>query len=366
MRILESDRPSGPIDVSVIIPTYNRGAFIAEAVESVLSQTWHSVEVIVVDDGSSDDTFARLAPYRANIVIVTTNHGGAPHARNAGMKAATGKYVCFLDSDDRYLPYKLALQVKIFERFPEVGMVSSEFSGFGDGVEEEFHLKTYHSAAFRNGETYDDYFERSVSLHEAGIDCPPWSERKVYLGHIFDHYLSVLFISTNSLMVHRSVLDRVGEQDKSFPLFEEYEFALRIAKRHRVAFADVPTYQHRYHPGQISTTAQRDGSAVLVEKQRHLLRAVERHGVLDGAYYQANKIAVDKVMARLHRAFGIALMCDPGHEAEARAVFSAGKRYGLSAPGWWLVTFLPSLVRRVAMKVHAVIGRIENRGRKRG
>lgn len=355
MSTLESGRPSGPVDVSVIIPTYNRGAFIAEAVESVLAQTWRSVEVIVVDDGSTDDTFARLEPYRADIVIVTTNHGGAPHARNAGMKVARGKYVAFLDSDDRYLPHKLALQIQILDRFPDVDLVYSEFSGFGDGTQEEFHLKTYHAPAFRNGETYDRYFDRSLSLREAGLDCPPWSDRKIYLGHIFDQYLNVLFVFVNSLMVRRAVLDSVGFHDEGLSLFDGYDLVLRIAKRSRIAFVDLPTYQLRYHADQISTTKRPDGAAVLVSKQRQLLTIVERHGVLDEAYYRANKDRVDSIMARLHWALGVARMCHPGHEAEARMSFAASRRYGRPAYGFWLMTFLPSIFRRVIMKLRELI-----------
>lgn len=349
------------VDVSVIIPTYNRGAFIVEAVESVLAQTYQNFETIVVDDGSTDDTLDRLEPYRSRISIVQTNHGGAPHARNAGMKVARGKYVAFLDSDDRYLPHKLALQVQILERFPDVGMVYSEFSGFGEGIFEEFHLKTYHSSAFRNGEAYEHYFEQAMSLREAGLDCPPWSGRKIYLGYIFNHYLNALFIFVNSLMVRREVLAEVGFHDERLSLFDGYDLVLRIARRSRVAFVDLPTYQLRYHDGQISTTKRRDGPLVLVNKQRQLLEIVERHGVQDAAYYQSHKSVIDATMGRLHRALGIALMCYPGHEADARAIFLEGRRYGLSVQGLWILTFIPSLARRVVMKVRESITQVGKR-----
>lgn len=345
---------SAPVKVSVIIPTYNRGALIVEAIESVLAQTFQDLEIIVVDDGSTDDTLERLEPYRSAISIVKTDHGGAAHARNAGLSAAKGKYVAFLDSDDRYLPHKLALQVQILDQFPDVGMVYSEFSSFGQGTAEEFHLKTYHAGAFRNGETYDCYFNKSWSLRECGFDCPPWSDRKIYVGEIFDHYLRFLLVFTNSALLRRSVLNVVGFQDESFPLFEEYEFTLRVAKRFPIAFVDVPTYQLRYHPGQISTTMRADGAAVFVERQRQLLRVVERHGVQDRHYYQGHKANVDAAMRKLHRDLGVALMCHPGHEVEARAIFRAGLRYGLSVPGLWILTFLPNLVRRVVMKVQEI------------
>jgi GT2 family glycosyltransferase len=349
------------VDVSVIIPTYNRGAFIVEAIESVLAQTYPSVEIVVVDDGSTDDTLDRLAPYQSRLTLVNTNHGGAPHARNAGMLVAKGKYVAFLDSDDRYLAHKLAVQVQVLERFPDVGMVYSEFSGFGDGVTEEWHLKSYHEAAFRNGETYDHYFEQSAVLSDVGIECPPWSERKVYIGNIFDQYLRVLFVFVNSLMVRREVLQAVGSHDETLSLFDGYDLVLRLARKSRIAFVDLPTYELRYHDGQISTTKRHDGPAVFVAKQRQLLTIVERHGVRDEIYYRANKAAVDGVMARLYRALGIALMCHPGHEAEARSVLSHGKRYGLWALGLQFLTYMPGLVRRIAMKVGRGISQIRKK-----
>jgi glycosyltransferase involved in cell wall biosynthesis len=352
---------SAPVDVSVIIPTYNRGPLLIEAIDSVFAQTYKNVEVIVVDDGSSDDTLERLEPYRSKISIVNTNHGGAPHARNAGMKVAKGRYVAFLDSDDRYLPHKLALQVQILDRFPDVGAVYSEFSGFGQGMAEEFHLKTYHAPAFRNGKTYEHYFNEALFLKEACIDCPPWSDRKMYFGHVFDQYLRVLFIFTNSLMVRRDLLDSVGFHDESLSLFDGYDLVLRIAKRKRIAFVDVPTYQLRYHDGQISTTKRPDGPAILVAKQRQLLSIVERHGVQDRRYYQEHRGEVDATMAKLFRALGIALMCYPGHEAEARRMFREGGKYGLSEPGFCFLTFLPTLPRRVVMKVQEVIGRSRKR-----
>jgi glycosyltransferase involved in cell wall biosynthesis len=347
--------PSGPVDVSVIIPTYNRGSLITDAVESVLGQQVPRVEIIVVDDGSNDNTLQTLAPYRDRIIIVQTNHGGAPHARNAGIKVATGRYVAFLDSDDRYLPHKLAMQLAVLDRFPDVGLVYTEFSAIGEAPAEEFHLKTYHAPAFRNGETHQHYFNEAMSLKEAGIDCPPWSHRTIYFGEIFDQYLRVLFVFVNSLMVRRAVLDSVGLHDETLSLFDGYDLVLRIAKRNRIAFVDVPTYQLRYHDDQISTTKRTDGPVVFISKQRQLLRIVERHGVQDHHYYENHKSAVDATMGRLHRALGVALMCHPGNEGEARRCFAECRRYGVAVQALWLLTFVPSTLRRIAMKVREMV-----------
>jgi hypothetical protein len=108
----------------------------------------------------------------------------------------------------------------------------------------------------------------------------------------------------------------------------------------------------RYHEGQVSTTRRADGPAVLVEKQRQLLRVFERHALHDLDYYRAHQKDVDVTLGRLHRALGIALMANPGNEAAARASFSQSSRYGTPVAAFWLMSFLPEFPRRVALKLH--------------
>src|SRR6267378_1967346 len=130
--------------VSVIIPTYNRASLIGAAIQSVLDQTFKSVEIVVVDDGSTDETQRALEPYAGKIVSLVTENNGPAHARNVGMRAASGKYIAFLDSDDLYLPYKLELEVDFLERNPAIGMVSTNLSAMRGGeIVEEYHLNTY-------------------------------------------------------------------------------------------------------------------------------------------------------------------------------------------------------------------------------
>jgi glycosyltransferase involved in cell wall biosynthesis len=107
--------------VSVIIPTYNRAHSIGEAIKSVLEQDIENcrIEIIVIDDGSTDCTRDIVTELGPNIRYIYQENGGAGAARNRGIKEATGDWIAFLDSDDRWLPYKLSLQFKILEAFPE-------------------------------------------------------------------------------------------------------------------------------------------------------------------------------------------------------------------------------------------------------
>src|SRR5437867_1708261 len=123
----------GPMPkVSIVIPTYNYGRYVVEAVESVLNQSFQDREVIVVDDGSTDDTRERLERFRGRIRYIYQRNKGLPAARNTGIRAARGAYVAFLDSDDLWLPEKLALQVPILDTRQQVGMVYTDAHLFDD------------------------------------------------------------------------------------------------------------------------------------------------------------------------------------------------------------------------------------------
>jgi len=100
------------VNVSIIIPTYNRAEYIGKAIESVLAQTYKDYEIIIVDDGSIDNTKQVLEPYMNRIRYICQGNGGVSAARNTGIKAAKGKWIAFLDSDDRWLPHKLACQME--------------------------------------------------------------------------------------------------------------------------------------------------------------------------------------------------------------------------------------------------------------
>jgi teichuronic acid biosynthesis glycosyltransferase TuaG len=120
--------------VTVVIPTYNRAHIVGEAIQSVLDQAYPNLELIVVDDGSIDDTERAVAPYLGRIIFLRKPNGGPASARNHGIAAATGEYVAFLDSDDLYLPGKLARQVCEFEEDPERVLVYCWFLiSDGDG-----------------------------------------------------------------------------------------------------------------------------------------------------------------------------------------------------------------------------------------
>ena len=191
--------------ISVIIPTYNRSAFLKEAIESVLKQTYQPFELIVVDDGSTDDTASVLSCYAGKISALSVHHGGPSAARNYGIQAAHGDYIAFLDSDDLWLPGKLAAQMHFFHNNPEARICQTE----------------------------EIWMRNSVRVN-------PRQKHKKYSGWIFDQCLPLCVVSPSAVMMHRSIFARVGLFDETFPACEDYDLWLRIAPLYPIYLIDKP------------------------------------------------------------------------------------------------------------------------------
>lgn len=193
--------------VSVIIPTFDRRALVREAVSSVLAQAGVDVELIVVDDGSTDGTADALeAEFGSALTVLRTGNRGVSAARNSGVAASCGELIAFLDSDDTWLPGKLAAQVAMFAD-PSVEICQTD------------------EIWIRNG--------RRVNPHR--------KHRKPE-GDVFLASLGLCLISPSAVMLRRSLFERVGGFDEDLPACEDYDLWLRIARTtpvHLVAKAYV-------------------------------------------------------------------------------------------------------------------------------
>jgi glycosyltransferase involved in cell wall biosynthesis len=290
--------------VSVIIPTYNRARWLPKAINSVLNQSYKNVEIIVINDGSTDDTKVVLAPYMNNIRYLTTNHKGAAHARNTGMQAATGKYIAFLDSDDTYLPYKLALQVSFIEVHPEVGMVCTEFSGdYNNGYVEEYHMRNYHPIWIRKNWCYEDVFSEKGEFSIGCIDNPiPY-----YIGDIFQYVLMSTLIPSNTVIFPRAIIESVGFQDETIRSGQDYEFVVRICKQYLVAFLNIPTYILVHHGKQLTNPYQHD-ILYEIDEGELFLKVVTDWAYTDMAYYEKNRGSVDRRLSEIYLYLGVKWM----------------------------------------------------------
>lgn len=209
------------VTVSVIIPTYNRALKVARAVSSVLNQTFIDFEIIVIDDGSSDETNRILEEFHRQIVYIAhTVNLGVSAARNTGIRMSSGALIAFLDSDDYWLPEKLEVQVDFFKRCKYA---------LACQVEETW---------IRNG--------RRVNPGKRHIKPS---------GFIFEPSLKLCLVSPSSVMLKRSLFDEVGLFDEALPVCEDYDLWLRIACRHPIYLIRKHlVVKEGGHPDQLSSS----------------------------------------------------------------------------------------------------------------
>jgi glycosyltransferase involved in cell wall biosynthesis len=204
--------------VSVIIPTFNRGWCLGQAVDSVLAQAYPDLELIVVDDGSTDATPRLLAGYGGRLHVLRCEHRGVSAARNAGIAAAGAELIAFLDSDDLWLPGKLSRQVAFFTRNPQALICQTE------------------ELWVRNG--------RRVN---------PGKRHRKRAGIIFEPSLELCLVSPSAVMVRRELLERVGLFDEALPACEDYDLWLRVSCRFPIHLIDTPLIVKRGgHADQLS------------------------------------------------------------------------------------------------------------------
>jgi glycosyltransferase involved in cell wall biosynthesis len=212
--------------VSVIIPAYDRAGVVGDAIDSVLAQTYRDFELIVVDDASTDNTSDVLARYAEPVqVIRRTANSGAGAARNDGIRASTGEFIAFLDSDDLYLPKRLQSAVDLLDSHREYGAAYAEAALMvpGRGLVE-------HWVAARGG-------GRS--------------------GWILDGVLERDLIRTQTITVRRSVLDRVGLFDEQLRSGQDDDLFWRIARETQIGYVDEIGAVLRIHPDGLSRSGSR-------------------------------------------------------------------------------------------------------------
>ncbi len=172
--------------VSVIIPTYNRGQLVVEALESVLKQTCQDFEVIIVDDGSTDDTERLLSPFEDRIIYLRQENRGVNAARNKALKYANGEYIALLDSDDIWKMHKLDVEISILDKFPNAGFVYSDFSVLKPSGQ---LLENYIGNWYTYENDWEKLFDQFIPFLEVSAgkyaDNPELVNARVYAGNIY-------------------------------------------------------------------------------------------------------------------------------------------------------------------------------------
>jgi glycosyltransferase involved in cell wall biosynthesis len=235
--------------VSTIIPTYNRAALLVRALDSVAAQGYRPIEVVIVDDGSTDDTVdvvhsrrQYLATRGIDVIFHQQQNQRAPKARNVGMKLARGTLFAFLDSDDLWLPTFVETVVRLLDEHPECGMGFSGILGIDD----------------------DDvvFAERRMYLEPEPIEG--------VLHEPFDHIIRYMPTQTSGVIVRKSVIEDVGDFDLGLPVVEDWDLWYRIGKRYDMCYTTRALACNRSHPDNLPKSDTLALSGNIKMNLRHL------------------------------------------------------------------------------------------------
>ncbi|HBV85236.1 MAG TPA: glycosyl transferase family 2 [Desulfosporosinus sp.] len=223
--------------VSVVIPTYNHSRYLTHALESVINQSYANLEVIVIDDGSTDGTADVIKPYRSKINYIYKENGGTPSALNLGLSTASGKYICWLSADDAFLEDKVAKQVGLMENDPGMGFSYTSFV-----VIDAYGKKQYEV----NSAFYPSRQEMVTRLMEG---C---------------------FINGSSVMMRSNALEAVGFFDIGLPQAHDYDLWFRFLRHYTCGFLPEHLLAYRWHGENMSLNPDEACSVIVQERAKKL------------------------------------------------------------------------------------------------
>ncbi|TAW14809.1 glycosyltransferase family 2 protein [Rhizobium ruizarguesonis] len=266
--------------ITIIIPTFNRSALIGEAIDSVLQQTFGDFELIVVDDGSTDNTRDIVTGFTdSRLVFVQQENAGRSAARNRAIAMARGKYIAFLDSDDAYLRDKLERQVRFMEENPRIGMIYTS----AKCIDAEGNILKNHT------------YVASVS------------------GHIYRQiaFFRPVTITLPTVMLRREVLDTIGGFDEKMERFEDTDLWRRISKRYEVGAITHPTCLLRTHN---DNTLRTQSPVKIAEAIEYYVEKVFREDAdVDSGFLREGA-------SRLYEYYGLAFMTVPAWRKQGLAL----------------------------------------------
>lgn len=266
--------------VSVLIPTYNRAYILGQAIDSVLAQDHPQLEVIVVDDGSTDDTPALLAGYGDRVRVVRQANAGLAAARNAGLALARGEFIAFQDSDDLWAPWKLTVQVALMRRVPDMALCWTDMAAVspgGDVLQERYLETMYHAWRQVSPEAL---LPQSWRWHDLGLSAPAGLEAALCrVGDIHPAMFLGNLVHPPTALMRRAAVARAGGLDAQYAwACEDYEFFWRVSAHGPAGLVQAPGMRYRVDaPDQLTHPGLR------LEVARGNVRALRRHLARAGA-----------------------------------------------------------------------------------
>lgn len=331
---------SGTPTVSVVIPTYNRAEWLPASVGSVLAQTVKPLEILIVDDGSTDNTQEVCAGFPAPVRYLRQENAGVSSARNLGMSEAKGDYVALLDSDDLWVPRKLEIQLAFHRSFPEIRWSATEAHTIDPEGRVPSGLQGFELMFALFGgldESAGNFFDRWLTFSRLRIGE---DEFRVWTGDLFPPLFFGNFVLPSSTLIHRDALALVGGFDESFRLAEETEFFHRLAAECSGGIIGSPLCLYRTGLGESLVSP-----ANMIPLIRNAILSTERAAKLRSPLRTPVQKAYDTGRRRLLGDLAYAHLAAhdrPGARAAAIEAWRAGART-FRTVGIYLVALLPAV-----------------------
>jgi glycosyltransferase involved in cell wall biosynthesis len=258
--------------VSIVIPTFNIEKYIIETIESVLAQTYGNIELIVVDDGSTDNTLDLVKSYGSKVRLIQQENSGVCIARNRGIHESTGELICLMDHDDYWFPEKIARQVEVMRHNPKIGVVFASFI-------------RWHSDAAGEFKTPESY---NVKLIPDDVD-------EEFSGWIYHQFLLDCWMLTSTAMFRREVFSTSGYFDVTLPYGEDWDLWLRISRNYPFIKLSRPNTLYRQHHAQGSRVQRAiDYRSMLISQ------AISKWGLQSRDGRSVEKKALSSKLAEYH------------------------------------------------------------------
>ncbi|MFX0199068.1 MAG: glycosyltransferase family 2 protein [Candidatus Hodarchaeota archaeon] len=278
--------------ISVIIPAFNSEKYISAAIDSVLAQTFQVPEIIVVDDGSIDNTREICLHYRQSVKYIYQQNAGPGAARNKGMSLSAGKYISFLDSDDIMLPYKLELQKACMDKAdPSVAFIMTDFSMIKqDRIIHKSCSRRFFNIFLENKDlSYDNIFTARKRVRDLALPCPEeYTDKYFYFGNISRYLIMGNLVLPSSTMFRRECLENFNTH---YFNYEDYELVSRLSKKHDIGYLDIPTVLYRIHDYTLTSDIN------LERRLKTYFHIVDTVWHRDPMYYRKFRDEIDRALA---------------------------------------------------------------------
>ena len=331
--------------ISVIIPAYNRARDLPGAVASVMAQTYPALEILIVDDGSSDGTEEVVSELDAPIRYWRQENQGAAAARNRGLAEATGDLVAFLDVDDRWVPDKLDIQIRALHCASEAGWCTANlFAVDPEGRRRPGHRGLQDCVPVFNdlGVAPDDWFSSRLAVHEvAGATA----RHVVYSGNVFPLLLHGNFVFPSATLIKRELAHQIGPFDPRFRRAEDNDYFLSMADAAPVAIVATPLVAYRTGADDAITNPAHS-EQLIDEAMECLGAAVRRKPSLTVEEEEAYRVGTS-LLFRRKAWLAITNLDGRGARAALRALSDSGHRLSARERALLVLSFTPAPVLRL-------------------